>query len=178
MGVVSVWCLPCWVAPVRLVVSLLLRVWFWQLGLAGFCCRFWAALLGVWVSAPGCLGFCSGWGRLVLSGCSGAAFSLLAASWFGWCPRFFAGGFLLPQSCLPIAQSWRFCPSLWPVSLPRHRLASCLGRPGPLARPGQIKKVSIMCDRNLKFFKNLFLVNFGFSVLNKKFDRLYYSGRF
>jgi len=64
--------------------------------------------------------------------------------------------FFLPQSCLPIAQSWRFCPSLWPVSLPRHRLASCLGRPGPLARPGQIKKVSIALNRNSLVWEKLF----------------------
>ncbi len=80
MGFVSVCCLSGWLAAVRLVVSLLLWLWVWQLGLAGFCCRFWAALLGVWVSAPGCLGFCSGWGRLVFSGCSGAVVAFLVAS--------------------------------------------------------------------------------------------------
>jgi hypothetical protein len=35
---------------------------------------------------------------------------------------------LLFVVCLPIAQSLLFSPSLWPVSLPRHRLASYLGR--------------------------------------------------
>jgi hypothetical protein len=52
----------------------------------------------------------------------------------------FFRGLLLFVVCLPIAQSLLFSPSLWPLSLARQRLRSCLARPGPLARPGLKKK--------------------------------------
>jgi hypothetical protein len=65
-------------------------------------------------------------------------------------------GFLLLGVCLPIAQLLLLRRSLWPGSASLPRLRSCLARPMPLARPRQIKKVSIKCDRNFRIVENLF----------------------
>jgi hypothetical protein len=69
----------------------------------------------------------------------------------------FRRGFLLLVVCLPIAQSWRFCPSLWPLSLARQRLASCLGRAGAAgAAPANKKKFRPRAIETSKFFKTYF----------------------
>ena len=63
---------------------------------------------------------------------------------------------MLPGLFLPIAQLLLLRRSLWPGSASLPRLRSCLAWPMPLARPRQIKKVSIKCDQNFKVVENLF----------------------